>query len=182
MRIRIISTLIACALAGGLTLAAGAQMATSPDGEPAGARASDGESIDSIINAMYGTISGPAGPRDWDRFRGLFVEGATMSAVQVRDGESSLTVMAVEDYITNAGSFFEQNAFFETEAARRVETFGRIAHVWTTYESRRSPDDEPFARGINSVQLYQSDDGWRIVSIHWDSERPGVPIPDEYLQ
>jgi hypothetical protein len=182
MRTRIISTLIACALAGGLALAAGAQTATSPDDQPAGARATDGESIDAVIRAMYGTISGPAGPRAWDRFRALFVDGATMSAVQVRNGESSLTVMTVEDYIANAGSFFQQNAFFETEAARRVETFGRIAHVWTTYESRRSPDDEPFSRGINSVQLYQSDDGWRIVSIHWDSERPGLTIPAEYLE
>lgn len=182
MRTRITTALAAGALAATLCLAAGAQMATSPDGRPAGARATDGASIDSIIAALYGTISGPAGERDWDRFRALFVEGATMSAVRVRDGEASLAVMAVEDYITGAGSYFRQNAFYEGELARRVESFGRIAHVWTTYDSRRSPDEAAFARGINSVQLFQGDDGWRIVSIHWDSERPGLTIPDKYLE
>ena len=32
------------------------------------------------------------------------------------------------------------------------EQFGRIAHVWSTYESRHHESDpEPFMRGINSI-------------------------------
>ena len=61
--------------------------------------------------------------------------------------------MSPDDYAKRAGANFEKNAFFESELARRVETFGSIAHVFSTYESRRAPGEKPFARGINSFQL-----------------------------
>ena len=42
----------------------------------------DVESIDAIVAAVYDVISGDAGEaRDWDRWRSLFAEGATLSAV-----------------------------------------------------------------------------------------------------
>ena len=48
----------------------------------------------------------------------------------------------------------ERDGFFEQEIARKVEAFGDFAHVWSTYEGRRTPADEkPFLRGINSIQL-----------------------------
>ena len=47
------------------------------DADPA-----DVASIDAIITAVYDAISGDAGvARDWDRFRSLFAEGATLSQV-----------------------------------------------------------------------------------------------------
>jgi hypothetical protein len=65
--------------------------------------------------------------------------------------------------------------------ARRVETFGNIAHVFSTYESRRAPGDKPFARGINSFQLVRDGKAWKVVTILWDSEREGNPLPEKYL-
>ncbi len=65
--------------------------------------------------------------------------------------------------------------------ARRVETFSDIAHVFSTYESRRAPGEKPFARGINSFQLVKTGAGWKIMTILWDSEREGLMIPDKYL-
>jgi hypothetical protein len=48
----------------------------------------------------------------------------------------------------------ERDGFFEQEIARKADTFGDFAHVWSTYESRHSKDDAtPFLRGINSIQL-----------------------------
>src|ERR1700741_5646352 len=45
------------------------------------AKAGDVKSIDSILAAVYDVISGPAGDRDWNRFRSLFVpEGRLPSA------------------------------------------------------------------------------------------------------
>src|SRR5215831_9001500 len=38
----------------------------------------DVDSIDHIIAAVYDVISGPAGPRDWNRFKGLFYTGARL--------------------------------------------------------------------------------------------------------
>jgi len=51
--------------------------------------------------------------------------------------------------------------------------FGNIAHVWSGYEARSTPDAvEPERRGINSIQLFRHAElGWRIVHMIWDNER-----------
>ena len=47
------------------------------------------KSIDSILTALYGVISGPAGERDWNRFRSLFLPQARLTAA-VKKAESEL--------------------------------------------------------------------------------------------
>jgi len=134
--------------------------------------------------AVYDAISGPAGQtRNWDRFRSLFVPGARLiPAVASKTGGAEARVLTVEDYITRSAPRLEKDGFFEQEIARKVERFGNIAHVFSTYESRRARQDEkPFARGINSFQLLKDGDRWWVVTIYWDSERADNPIPPEYL-
>jgi hypothetical protein len=143
--------------------------------------ASDGDSIDSAVHACYDVISGPAGTRDWVRFHSLFAEGARLIPVRHTPQGSLPSAMTPEDYEKRAGANFEKNAFYESEVAHRVETFGDIAHVFSTYESRRAPGEKPFARGINSFQLVKTSAGWKIMTIFWDSEREGLTIPDKYL-
>lgn len=141
-------------------------------------------SIDSIIAALYGVISGPAGERDWDRFHSLFIPGARLIATGVRPtGEAVSRVMTAEEYAQRNGPFFEKNGFFEREAARRTETFANIAHVFSTYESRHAKDDaKPFQRGINSIQLMNDGKRWWIVTVFWQAEDEKNPIPAMYLR
>jgi len=146
----------------------------------------DVSSQDAIIAALYDVISGPAGPRDWARDRTLYHPDAGwhMPVGPRRDGADGvmLRVLTLEEYQAQAGRHFAENGFHETEIARRVERFGNIAHVFSTYESRHSPDDaEPFARGINSIELMWDGERWWVVSILWDTEREGLPIPAEFL-
>jgi hypothetical protein len=78
--------------------------------------------------------------------------------------------------------YFNENSFYEIELARRVERYGHIAQVFSTYESRSALDDEqPFARGINSIQLMHDGERWWVMSIMWDSESEGQPLPEKYL-
>ena len=106
-------------------------------------RAADGDSIEGVTKAVYEVISGPAGPRNWDRFRTLFADGARLIVVRVSGGRPAPAVMTVEDYVARSGANMQTNAFYESEVARRIETFGNIAHVFSTYESRRAPGDKP---------------------------------------
>ncbi len=145
------------------------------------AQAGDRDSIDSLTKAVYEVISGPAGPRNWDRFRSLFADGARLIAIRISNGHPAPLVMTVDEYVTRSGANMQTNAFYEAEAARRIETFGNIAHVFSTYESRRAPGDKPFARGINSFQLVKDGDAWKVMTILWDSEREGSAIPEKYL-
>jgi hypothetical protein len=149
-----------------------------PEADPA-----DVESIDAIIGAVYDVISGPPGPRDWDRMRSLFIPEARLISVGVgRDGQFRKRAMDLEGYIQGAGGYFEGNGFFEQELARRTERFEHVAHAFSTYESLRNADDpEPFSRGINSFQLMNDGQRWWIVTIYWEAETPEKPIPKKYL-
>jgi hypothetical protein len=144
-------------------------------------------SIEGIINAAYGGISGAAGKkRDWDRERSLFLPGArliptAMDAGQ-HDGRLAPQFLDVEAFIARVEPYFQENGFYEKEIARRVEQVGRIAHVWSTYESRHNENDpEPFMRGINSIQLFHDGTRWWIVNIYWQQETADSPIPSKYL-
>ncbi len=143
--------------------------------------AADGDSIDSAIKAIYEVISGPAGaPRDWARFKALFADGGRLIPIRTTPQGTAPAVMTPDDYQVRGTGIFEKTGFFESEVARRTEQFGNIAHVFSTYQSRHTPDEKPFARGINSFQLVKVNDAWKIMTVLWDSERPGNPIPEKY--
>ena len=143
----------------------------------------DVESLDAILSAVYDVVSGPAGARDWDRLESLFYPefGRLMPCA---DGPAGAVVenLTPRDYQAHTGAFFAENAFYETEVARTVERFGHIAHAFSTYETRSTPDAEPFRRGINSIQLFHDGERWWVLSIVWDAETPAQPIPAEYLK
>lgn len=148
-------------------------------------RTADVASMESILAALYDVISGPAGQkRDWSRMRSLFVEGGRLIAVGKKPtGEFTQRMMTVEDYIKTSGPFLEEKGFFEKEAARRVDNFGNIAHVFSTYEARMKADDaKPFLRGINSIQLMNDGKRWWIVTVYWQAESAENPLPEKYLK
>jgi hypothetical protein len=145
---------------------------------------SDSDSVDSIIRALYDSISGPAGKEpDWERMQSLFFPGALLFRTSVAaDGALPATVMNVEEYIAGTGKYLRREPFYEREIARRTESFGNVSHVFSTYESCREPGpSEPFMRGINSMQLFHDGERWWLVSVLWDNEREDQPIPGRYL-
>jgi hypothetical protein len=146
--------------------------------------AKDAASVDAIINALYDSISGTAEQkRDLRRFRSLFIpEARLIRTSPTPEGGSTASVFDVDEYFKTACEYFKVKGFFEREIARRVDSFGNIAHVLSTYESRNNADDPvPFSRGVNSIQLLRDGARWWVVTIFWDFERPDNPIPPEYL-
>jgi hypothetical protein len=163
------------------------QRATPPQSAPdpfAGApsaKPDDVKSVDNILAALYDVISGPAGERDWNRFRSLFVPNARLtSAEKSPDGEIHVRPNSVEDYVRLGGNYFLKNGFFEKPIVSRVQTFGNVAQVFSSYESRHAPGEAPFARGINSFQLAYDGKRWWVVNVLWDEERPDNPLPKEF--
>jgi hypothetical protein len=135
---------------------------------------SDEAEIGAVIDEMYAMISGPAGPRDWSRQANCFVPDARQVRTWVDErGRAQRLGMSLAEYETNTTPFFAGNDFYEVEISRRIDVFGNIAHVWSGYEARRSPDDSDVERrGINSIQLFKDPDrGWRIIHMIWDNER-----------
>lgn len=147
------------------------------------AKAADVDTLDHIVSTVYDVISGPAGPRDWGRFRSLFYPGARLIPTR-RDPSGKITArqLSVEDYIQGSQSFFDKEGFFEAPVANRIEQWDRLAHVWSTYESRHAKGGKPFTRGINSFQFLFDGSRWWVVSIYWEGEDPSHPLPEKYLE
>jgi len=188
---------LAAALAPGMGMAQPAPVAPVAPAAPAtpatapaaaampAARPADVASVDAIVKAVYEVISGPAGaPRDWDRMRSLFAPDGRMMAVGQRpDGSYAMRQMTPDDYIARNTRNFATMGFYESELARSTETFGQVAHVFSTYEARHAPSDaKPFMRGINSIQLVNDGKRWYVLSLVWRAEDPKLPLPERYLQ
>ena len=142
----------------------------------------DVASIDAIINAMYESISGPRGERDWDRIRSLHLPGTYMIPTGVRvNGESGLRLLDIEGWIEGARPLFAEKDFYEVEVARRTDRFGNIAQAFSTYECRWEKDGPAFMTGINGIQLLHKDGRWWLISVFWDNASEDNPIPVEYL-
>jgi predicted metalloprotease with PDZ domain len=145
---------------------------------PPAANAADVSEIDNIIKALYDVISGPAGPRDWGRFRSLFHPDAYMAAFNAK---KELRKFSPAQYVQNNGPFFLQNSFNEKEIGRTVDQFGNVAQVFTAYEFTAGTTPPTIKRGINSVELIKEKGRWFIMSITWDEEGKDQPIPSQYL-
>ena len=146
-------------------------------GAPAAAP-DDVKSVEAITAALYDVISGPVGKaRDWNRMRSLFIPGGRLMPVGARKtGEVAMRLLEVNDYIAVSGNLLVDNGFSERELASRVERFGHIAHVFSTYEGAMEKDPEPM-RGINSIQLMNDGTRWWIVSVMWEDEHSGLSLP-----
>ena len=145
------------------------------------ARPEDVKSLDAILAAIYDVISGPVGGRDWKRFRSLFLPQARFTQVSARpDGSMAVIAWNVDEFVRDAGEVFAKEPFYERAIVNRPESFGNITQVLSSYESRHAPADKPFDRGINSIQLLDDGKRWWVLSILWDTERAGTPLPADF--
>jgi len=148
---------------------------------------SDGDTPDSVVDALYASLSfEPGGAPDWNRLRKLFLQGAQILP-PLEKAAGQLGIIDVEAYIARMKPTMENPAIsaagvHELDAARNVVEFGDLAHVLSSTETVVGPEDsQPVARGINSVQLARAAGRWWIVSFLWDTERPDNPLPPGYL-
>ena len=147
----------------------------------------NGVRVDTLHDALrFGVVEAGAA-RDWQRFHTLFhPELGRLMPVGPASKEPGAAIgvraLTPAQYVERATPLFAERGFYESEVARKVERFGHIAQVFSTYESRKEEADEkPFARGINSIQLMKDQERWWVVSIFWCEENPTRPIPGEYL-
>lgn len=142
------------------------------------------QTLDSTIETLYAVISGEKGEtRNWELFRYLFDAEAKLIPVG-KDGEGIFhpRFLSPNDYIESSEDWLVENGFYEKELFRKVDRFGPVVQVFSTYESYRSKSDtKPFMRGINSIQMLHDGNRWWIMNIYWTPETSSNPIPKEYL-
>lgn len=169
-----------------VTRLATAQGVAPKEPAPAGGAAS----VDAAVSELYASVTHAAGTTpDFDRMRRIFHSSGKLVPPKAPEA-TDFRPMTVDQFSERIEKFAADRkakgqpltGFFEREIARRTDCFGNVCHVFSTYESRRSPSDAtPFERGINSIQLVNDGKRWWIASVIWDAERPANPIPAPYL-
>ncbi len=98
------------------------------------------------------------------------------------DGGYEARTISPDEYARFANAYFLKNGFAEREIAKKAERYGNIMQIFSTYESRHdAKDPQPFARGINSFQLFYDGTRWWVVTIFWQEETPDNLLPKEFL-
>ena len=143
----------------------------------------DVSTLDGIIKAYYDVVTVKKGEKvSYQRDSLLHVPNAVVGmARKGKDGKVSVKLISLKAFHENSDAYLEKNGFYEIEISRKVENFGAIYHVWSTYETRNVADGPVIDRGINSIQLYFDGTRFWILSWVYDEETKDQPIPQKYL-
>lgn len=137
----------------------------------------DQAKIDALIRAFYEVISfEEGGSPDWERMRTLFSQHARITRI-TPEGTDYYDLDGFQEMAKEALELGLYTRFYEVEVRRDQRRFGGLCHVLSAYETKQSPrSSEPFARGVNSIQLIREDDDWKVLSLFWDEERVDNPL------
>lgn len=142
----------------------------------------DVNTIDQIVAAYYDVTNGPAGQRDWARYRSLFVPDAQINArVFNVQGRPQYIAGTVNEYIAQVDEYFTLNGFFEKEIGRSVHDYRDIAQVFSAYDAKLATNQASYHRGVKSIQLVFDKERWWIVNILYNNESVRDPIPNALL-
>lgn len=110
----------------------------------------------------------------------LFIEDGLL----IRNTSATPEICRIRQFIeprqamVNSGELMR---FHEAEFSDSTEVFGNVAHRFSAYAKSGTLKGVPFeARGLTSIQFIRTSSGWRISSMTWDDERPGLELPKKY--
>ena len=141
--------------------------------------------LDQLINAIDDAVSGPA-DKDRTCFRQLFLPDARLIPIRIAAGGTATPVVLTVDGWIEAVRKRGSQVFYERQIKVRTESWAHLAHLWSTYETRTTPDGKPpegkvLDRGINSIQAVYDGKQWHVQEILWQAETPADPVPEKYL-
>jgi hypothetical protein len=138
------------------------------------------QELGSLLGDFFAAVSFTDEPPAYDRLHDLFTEGGRL----IRTSGPAPEVTNVEQFVTSRQALVHSGvlrSFQELELMGITEIFGRVAHRFSSYIKHGVMDGVPFeGRGVISTQLIETAGGWRISSMAWDDERPGLRIPERY--
>ena len=127
----------------------------------------DVSSIDSLVKALYGVISSPAGlERNWSRAKNLFIPDIRMIATNPnKAGQPNVHMISFQEYVDRVAIAVQKQGFYESEIKRSVRQFGNVAQVLSSYQIKHELKGEPVVMGVNAFRLYFDGHRWWIASI-----------------
>ena len=139
--------------------------------------------LDRLTNEFFRAVSfEPGATPPFDNIYELFIEAGLL----IKNTASTPEVSTVSEFIEPRQASVrsgELTRFNEAELTESTEIFGNVAHRFNSYAKSGTLKGVPFAaRGMISTQFILTPAGWKISSMAWDDERPGLSIPKDYEQ
>ncbi len=137
----------------------------------------DRAAVEAVVSTFFAAFTSGSPEEDrWARLRSLFLP----EAVIVKTCGGAPTVYDVDGFVEprrallSAGRLVE---FSEWVLTGRTEVFGDIAQWFGSYAKAGVQDGVPISgRGMKTIQLVRTGDGWRVSAAAWDDERDGVTL------
>lgn len=137
--------------------------------------------LDELVLALDDAVSGPV-DKDRTCLRQLLLPDARLIPVSVApDGKTNPHVLGVDDWIARVQAVKDRKVLYERQVKVVQESFGHIAHLWSTYEVSDSPGGKATIRGINSIQAVFVNGEWKVQEILWQAENSVDQVPPRYL-
>ena len=137
--------------------------------------------LKTVTDEFFRAVSFDSGQMPaYARIRDLFIDDGRL----IRGSSDVPEISSVDEFIAARQNMFDSGAltsFAEVEIVETTEVFGNVAHRFSTYEKHGTIQGEAIeGSGLISTQFIRTPTGWRISSMAWDDERPGLAIPDRY--
>jgi hypothetical protein len=143
---------------------------------------SDAAAIAAIVDTFFDAFtSGDDVLARLEALRELFLP----EAVIVRTCGLTPTVYDVDGFIAPRAELLTSGTltdFREWQLQGRTEVFGDIAQHLASYAKSWVQEGTTFTgRGMKTLQLIRTSDGWRISAAAWDDEREGLEVPPSWV-
>jgi len=137
----------------------------------------DAAAIAEVVRTFFAAFtSGPDSTARLDALRGVFLP----EAVIVRTCGLVPAVYGVDSFIAPRQALLTGGTLVDSrgwEVHGRTEVFGDIAQHFCSYAKAWVQDGTPFGgRGMKTLQLVRTAEGWRISAVAWDDEREGLEV------
>lgn len=125
--------------------------------------------LDEMVKALDDAVSGP-GNKDRTCMRELMLPAARLSPIaKAADGSFEPHLLTVDDWITTVAKRGSAE-FYERQIKFEKQEYGHIAHLWSHYEIRPTPDGAATVHGVNSIQAVFDGSKWKVLSVNWEAE------------
>ena len=133
---------------------------------------------EAAVSALWRALSNePGASADMATLERLFHADAVVFGGRYEDGSPLVRRKAAKDFLAPYARVSDKG-FHECEVSRSVHVYDRFAVVHSVVESRtKKSAAAPDFVGVNSIQLYKEGPQWKILSLYYHVEKPGLPVP-----
>lgn len=134
-----------------------------------------------LTDDFFHAVSFEAGERPaYSKLHELFIQ----TGLLIKASGAEPEISSVQEFIQPRQASVEAGEltrFREAEIAEATEVFGNVAQRFSAYVKSGTLKGVSFeARGMISTQFVFTPGGWRISSMAWDDERPGLKLPKHF--